>query len=161
MHGGLALVVDGIDIQPGTQRHLYRLEHLGLCARILPRGGGAQPGCDHERRGVVLVGQPRVGAHLEQESHELGVGRPGGEQERGAIDEVQPGDAGRWSRRDSRVQVCALRDQLAGELEAGRVPRALRGGVVAARDAGLAHPAELVQRGPAARRGVGVGAAIQ
>ena len=63
--------------------------------------------------------------------------------------------------RDTRVQVRAVLDQLPGEVEAGHGARPLRRRPVAAGDACLAHPGQLVQGGPAAWGGVRVGAAVQ
>ena len=161
MHGGLALVVDRVDVQPEIQRHLNGLDDLRLGARVLSRGRRAEPRRHHERGRAVVVGQVRVGAQFGQQPHVRRVGGPGGEQEGGAADEVQCGDAGRRPRRHTHVQVRAMRNQLPGELEARHGARPSRCRIVAAGDARLTHPGELVQRGPAARRGIGVGAAIQ
>ena len=62
---------------------------------------------------------------------------------------------------DARVELRALRHQRADELEAVQVARALGRRVVAAGDAGLAHPRHLMEGGVALRRGVGIRAAIE
>ena len=161
VHGGLAVVVHGVQLAAQRQRHLDGLEHLRLGAGILARGLGAHPGRHHQRRGVVLVGQQRVGAQLGQQAHQLGVRGAGREEKRRAADHVQRGDPGGRLQRDAGVEVRPLGRQHADEREAVHVARARGRRIVAAGVARLAHPRHLVQRRPPVRRHVGIGPPFQ
>ena len=122
----------------------------------------ADAGRDHQRRRAVLVGQQRIGAELGQQAHQLGIGRPGGEQERRRADRVERGHAHAGPLRHAGVERPRLfATSFRTNSRLSMLPEPSRRRVVAAGDAGLADPRHLMQRGPALRGGVRIGAAVE
>ena len=81
MHGGLAVVVDGVDVVAEVERDLHRLDDFVLGAGLLagrgvPRPAAAISGVRCRRSAA------RVGAELGQSSASVGIGGPRGQQER-------------------------------------------------------------------------------
>ena len=161
MQRGVAVVVDGRDAAAERQRVADGRERLLVRAGTLAHRPDADPRRHHQRRRAVLVRQQRICAQLDQQAHQLDVGRLRREQEGRGADAVQHvAVAVVRLLRHPRVQVCAVRGQRADELQVGR--RAGDDGwrVVEA-EVRPARPLDLVERGPALVVGVRVRAGVQ
>ncbi len=132
VHRGLAVVVDGIDIDAQVQQQLHRLQDLGL---------GAGPGSrQHQRGAVAVVREQRVGAQIDQRLDEIDVRGLDGCQQRGwaghgnpQIDQSRSGHP--------CIQVRPASGQLMHEFQAGDVARRIgrRVGVARRNSAGRRH----------------------
>ena len=66
MHGGLAVVVDGIDVAAELEQEINCFEGFCLGSRFFAGGERADSGGSHQRRAVIGVGKKRVGSEFQQ-----------------------------------------------------------------------------------------------
>ena len=162
MHRGVAVGVHRVDVGPEIEQQLGGDQRLGLAARFLVGGVGAEAGRRHQGRARLGVGQERVGAQLEELLHEARVGPVGGHEEgrRPLHLETRRGVRRAPALLEAQVHVGPQRDEGPHELQAGQVARPLRRGVAPVAGVRLPDPAHGVQRGKAGPLVVGVGAGL-
>ena len=161
VHGGLAVVVDGVQVAAELQRHLDRFEHLRLRAGILARRGGADAGRHHERAWVPSS-FASSGSAPSSASSRIRSASPVRAASRNG---VPPRKLRRVMPAGGRVVTRAFTSAPAATIfrtnsRLVMAPEPLGAGLLLAGDARLADPRDLVQRRPAARGDVDVGAAV-
>ena len=160
MHGGLPVVVDGVNVGPEIQCRLHGLQHFALCSGVLAGRTGPESRSRHQRRRVILVRQQRVGAERSQRPHQLRVGGFGRQKERCRAEGIQTGQSQIHLFRHARVQVRSTRGKLLDQLDARHRSGPLRRRIVVAA-ARLADVGDHVQGRQTRDGGIRIGAGVQ
>ena len=161
VHGGLAVIVHGVDVRAQFEQQFRGGQRLFFSARLLERSGRAKARGRHQRRGVLDIREKRIGSQFQQHLHQRDIGLVGGEEEGRRALRIELGRLGPAGRQP-RVHLGAHRDERPHELQAGKVARPFRGRIAAiVAVLGLAHPSDRVQRGVAGALVVGVGPRFQ
>ena len=141
VHGGFTVVVHRVNVAPEIQSQLHCLERFRLGSGFFKGGNRPNAGSCHQRSGVMLIAEQRVGAQLDQQAHEGRVVGRGSQKEWRCANSTQQASA-RLPALEPCVDVRSMLHQFPDELETAEISRAngSRIPVVAVTTVWFAHP---------------------